>query len=82
LRISGWARIGVVLSGLWVVGWPIYLTIDHNHHVSDRVIKCMRYESQDECRRIHGPYMTPEYIARMMVGAEPETGAFWLLTLD
>jgi hypothetical protein len=28
--MSGWQRIGVVISVLWLVGLPVYVLIDHN----------------------------------------------------
>ena len=33
--MSAWQRIGIVLSLLWVFGFPIYLVIDQNRHANE-----------------------------------------------
>ena len=38
--LSGWQRIGVVISALWLVAFPIYLMIDQNNRASDMHRSC------------------------------------------
>jgi hypothetical protein len=39
--MSGWQRIGVVLSVLWLVGLPVYTLVDRNSRVQERTVDCM-----------------------------------------
>jgi hypothetical protein len=39
--MSGWLRIGVVLSVLWIVGYPTYFFIDYNSRAWDRRQTCL-----------------------------------------
>src|SRR5262249_41052023 len=43
--MSGWLRIGVVLSVLWIVGQPIYFFINHNNHAWERRQGCLDLQS-------------------------------------
>jgi hypothetical protein len=44
--MSGWQRIGVVISLLWLVGLPIYLMADSNRRASDFYTWCRSIESK------------------------------------
>jgi hypothetical protein len=41
-RLSGWQRIGVVISVLWMVGFPIFLMVDTNRQASEMYQGCLR----------------------------------------
>jgi hypothetical protein len=34
-RLGGWQRVGVVISALWLVAFPIYLMVDQNSRASE-----------------------------------------------
>ena len=38
--MSGWQRIGVVISVLWLVGLPVYLQFDANRRIYNHVLDC------------------------------------------
>jgi hypothetical protein len=44
--MSGWQRIGVVISLLWLVGLPIYLMVDSNRRAGDFYTWCRSVESK------------------------------------
>jgi len=39
--MSGWQRIGVVISVLWLVSLPLYVAMDHNSRVRWRNVDCL-----------------------------------------
>jgi hypothetical protein len=39
--MSGWQRIGVVISVLWLVGLPVYTLMDHNRRAQGRYVDCL-----------------------------------------
>ena len=41
--MSGWQRIGVVISILWLVGLPIFLMIDTNRRANDFYSDCLGF---------------------------------------
>jgi hypothetical protein len=45
LRVSGWQKIGVLVSILWMVGLPICMMIDSNRRASEFYDMCRKVES-------------------------------------
>jgi len=39
--MSGWQRIGVVISVLWLVGLPVYTLMAHNREAQGRYVDCI-----------------------------------------
>ena len=40
--MSGWQRIGVVISVLWLMGFPIVLMMDTNRRTGERYASCLK----------------------------------------
>jgi hypothetical protein len=93
--MSGWQRIGMVISVLWLVGFPIYLMIDQNSTAGKLYGECYSaaysaYGSQPdklkartaECSQTHSQIvMTPEKLLRVLMGGDKESWVFWLIIL-
>jgi hypothetical protein len=72
--MSGWQRIGVVLSVLWLVGLPVYLMNDTNMRAQDQFIDCkmaqergLRWGTEADCKRAAG-FMEWADLAQMFRG--------------
>jgi hypothetical protein len=70
--MSGWQRIGVVLSVLWTLAVPTLFMVDQNLKVDRRYDECLdraysgpRDELSDQfiknCERITNDFITPSY---------------------
>jgi hypothetical protein len=80
--MGGWQRLGVVISILWVIGYPIYTTMSYNKYVDERFNTCISRGGELEwCERVARPHMTVEHIRKTAFGGTHETGPFWLLML-
>jgi len=50
--MSGWQRIGVVISVIWLVAFPIYLVVDTNQHADAFYFLCrkIKYDTASRYR--------------------------------
>ena len=72
--MSGWQRIGVVISVLWLVGLPVYLQWYENERIYNLVLNCIDARLPDAdstfdqalqfCKGVYGPYVTYGDLAR------------------
>jgi hypothetical protein len=72
--MSGWQRIGVVISVLWLVGLPVYVLNDNNQRVYNNVLDCITPEKLaggatfdqvlQRCHAVYGPYLSWGDLAR------------------
>ena len=67
--MSGWQRIGVVLSVLWIVGYPIYSFIDENES-NERAYRT--------CLKIHTEYFPNPDLSSADIHARCQKTAFEL----
>jgi hypothetical protein len=67
--MSGWQRIGVVISVLWLVGQPVYVQMHENQRIHNLVMNCLDArlpaaaraggtfaEVEQYCMGVYGPY--------------------------
>jgi hypothetical protein len=88
--MSGWQRIGVVISVLWLIALPIYLTMDSNGRASVFYNWCRSVnstfserttEQQHElCWRSAG-FITPKVMAHTLIAGNADTATLWSLML-
>src|SRR6516164_2697415 len=70
--MSGWQRIGVVLSVLWIVGYPIYSFIDENESNERAYRTC-----QKTAFELTGPILANENF--WILGVAAPLAIFWIL---
>jgi hypothetical protein len=76
--MSGWQRIGVVISVLWLVGLPIYLQMHENQRIYNLVMNCIDARLPGDaaagatfdqvlqyCTRVYGPYWSWGELVRL-----------------
>jgi hypothetical protein len=76
--MSGWQRIGVVISVLWLVGLPVYTLMHHNLSVQERTVDCVARlgATAEWCwQTFYQVPMSPLDVQGMLVGREPLVGA-------
>jgi hypothetical protein len=71
MKFGGWLRIGVVLSVLWVIGFPIYSYIDENES------NARAYQT---CLKIHTVYFPNPDLSSADIHARCQETAFELTT--
>jgi hypothetical protein len=89
--MSGWQKIGVTLSVLWLIGLPIYVMVDSNRRASNFYAWCRNAESKiasgmtaqeqhEWCSR-SAKFMTPTVLAQVLVAGNADTLTMWFLML-
>jgi hypothetical protein len=89
--MSGWQKIGVLASLLWLIGLPIYLMMDSNRRASEFYNWCQRVESNlafemtaeqqhDTCWR-SAKFMTPTVLAQTLIAGNADTVTLWSFML-
>src|SRR5262245_45388297 len=74
--MTGWQKIGVTLSVLWLIGLPIYIMVDSNRRASEFYAWCRNVESKiasnmtseeqhEWCSR-SAKFMTPTVLAQVL----------------
>ena len=85
--LSGWQRIGVVLSVLLIAGFPTYFYIQHNNRVGDRLQRCLDLQTKyfpelsfhqiwDKCNQV-AHFMSLSYFVN-----GSDVGLFWAFRTD
>jgi hypothetical protein len=88
--MSGWQRIGVVISLLWIVVFPIEVLREHNNSISDLYGQCfqrqMKYfperpldQAHEECAGIFVDFIRPSDL--LNVSGHKVVPFFWLIVL-
>jgi hypothetical protein len=91
--MSGWQRIGLVLTIAWVVFLPIWLIHDNNSRAEEDMQFCVKYAVMNntgdrenariaQCGEVYGRSLTtiPSLMTKY-VTAGPDTLVLWLLML-
>jgi|SRR5262245_41206703 len=88
MRLSGWRRLGIALSVLWVIAGGIWVLRDHNNSVGQLYGQClerqMKYfpeqpfeQTHEKCRSIMDDFIKPADLLNVS-GIGP---VFWLIVL-
>ena len=90
-RVSGWQKIGVTVSILWMVGLPICVMIDSNRRASEFYDMCRKMESnlgsdlgteqQHEACWTTAKFMTPTVLAQTLIAGNADTATLWFFML-
>ena len=89
--MSGWQKIAVLVSILWMIGLPIYLMIDSNRRASEFYNVCRKVESnlafemtaeqQHEACWRSAKFMTPTVLAQTLIAGNADTATLWFFML-
>ena len=89
--MSGWQKIAVLVSILWMIGLPIYLMIDSNRRASEFYNVCRKVESnpafemtaeqQHEACWRSAKFMTPTVLAQTLIAGNADTVTLWFFIL-
>ena len=89
--MSGWQKIAVLVSILWMIGLPIYLMIDSNRRASEFCNVCRKVESnlafemtaeqQHEACWRSAKFMTPTVLAQTLIAGNADTVTLWFFML-
>lgn len=66
--MSGWQRIGVVLSVLWIVGFPGYLVTSTNSRASSKYMDCMVRADNSYASYAQQNHAVPQTLKNMQDG--------------
>ena len=91
LRVSGWQKIGVLISIVWMIGLPICVMIDSNRRASEFYNVCRKLESKlaadmtaeqrhEACWR-SAKFMTPTVLAQTLIAGNADTATLWFFML-
>ena len=89
--MTGWQKIGVTLSVLWLIGLPIYVMVDSNRRPSEFYARCRNVESKitfnmtseeqpEWCSR-SAKFMTPTVLAQVLIAGNADTLTMWFFML-
>jgi hypothetical protein len=89
--VSRLQRIGVVISLIWLVGLPIYLTVDSNRRASNFYNWCRSVEANfsfettpeqqhETCWR-SARFITPKVTVHALIAGNADTATLWFLML-
>jgi hypothetical protein len=89
--MSGWQKIAVLVSILWMIGLPIYVMIDSNRRASEFYNVCRKVESnlafemtaeqQHEVCWRSAKFMTPTVLAQTLIAGNADTVTLWFFML-
>ena len=91
MRLSGWQKIGVLVSILWMIGLPICVMIDSNRRASEFYNVCRKVEpnigsdlsteQQHEACWRSAKFMTPTVLAHTLIAGNADTVTLWFFML-
>ncbi len=58
MGLSGWGRLGVVISVLWIIAFPSYLTVDTNNQANEFYQWCRKQERPPSTTIVRLSYWT------------------------
>src|SRR5580704_12248335 len=87
--MSGWPKIGVVASVLWLIGLPTYLVVHSSMNADHLYDECMksvadltREEQHETClTSSHLGAVTPRIIGHALIAGNSDTAALWTMML-
>jgi hypothetical protein len=87
--MSGWQKIGVVASVLWLIGLPTYLVVHSSMNADHLYDECMksfadltREEQRETCwSSSHLGAVTPRIIGDTLIAGSSDTAALWTMML-
>jgi hypothetical protein len=91
MRLSGWQKIGVLVSIVWMIGLPICVMIDSNRRASEFYDVCRKVEpnissnlgteqQHEACWRT-AKFMTPTVLAQTLIAGNADTATLWFFML-
>src|ERR1700726_3102514 len=91
MRLSGWQKVGVLVSILWMIGLPICVMIDSNRRASEFYNVCRKVEpnigSDLSTEQQHvacwrsAKFMTPTVLAQTLIAGNADTITLWAFML-
>jgi hypothetical protein len=87
--MSGWQKIGAVISVLWLIGLPIFFVVHSSMNADHLYDECMksfadltREEQHETCwSSSHLGVVTPRIVGHALIAGNSDTAALWTMML-
>jgi hypothetical protein len=91
MRLTGWQKIGVLVSIVWMIDLPVCVMLDSNRRASEFYNVCrklepklaadMTAEQQHEACWRSAKFMTPTVLAQTLIAGNADTATLWFFML-